>query len=102
MLNVGQAFSRTCEGITRRELLQAGGLSLLGLTLADALRAHETRPAPRRTGRRHTDPSCIFIFLEGGPSQLEMFDPKPNAPNDIRGPYGSIATDVSGIRIGEL
>ena len=102
MLNVGRAVSRTCQGITRRELLQAGGLSLLGLTLADSLRANETRPATRRAARRHADPSCIFIFLEGGPSQLETFDPKPNAPNDIRGPYGSIATNVSGVRICEL
>src|SRR5476651_2689560 len=94
MLQVGQATSRNCQGITRRELLQAGGLSLLGLSLADGLRGEQ---APRRT-----ETSCILIFLEGGPSQLEMFDPKPNAPNDIRGPYGVIPTSVPGTQIGEL
>jgi hypothetical protein len=98
MLNVGRAVSRNCQGITRRELLQAGGLGLLGLSLSDSLKADE---APRRVSRRQ-DTSCIFIFLEGGPSHLEMFDPKPLAPNDIRGPFGTIQTSVPGTQIGEL
>src|SRR4051794_36439198 len=93
MLNVGQASFRNCQGVTRRELLQVGGLGLHGLTLADGIRAE---PAPRRT-----EPACILIFLEGGPSQLETFDPKPNSPNDVRGPYGTIASSVPGTQIGE-
>src|SRR6185312_6655526 len=48
------------------------------------------------------DRSCIFLFLSGGPSHLETFDPKPSAPINIRGPYGTIPTSVPGIRIGEL
>jgi hypothetical protein len=101
MLKVGNAIGRNCRGLSRRELLQVGGLGLVGLSLADCLRAEATGPA--RTRRpRSGDPSCIFIFLEGGPSQLETFDPKPGAPNDIRGPYGAIATRVPGIQIGEL
>src|SRR5205807_1341393 len=48
------------------------------------------------------EPSCIFIFLSGGPSHLETFDPKPNAPVNIRGPYGTIRSNVPGIHIGEL
>jgi hypothetical protein len=93
MLNIGRAVSKNCQGVTRRELLQAGGLSLFGLSLAGSLRGEERRPAQK---------SCILIFLEGGPSQLETFDPKPSAPNDIRGPYGAISTSVPGTQICEL
>jgi hypothetical protein len=97
MLKVGNATARTCQGVTRRELLQAGGIGALGLTLADWLRGAEGRPAGR--GREQ---SCIFIFLEGGPSQLETFDPKPNAPDDVRGPYGTVNTSVPGVHFCEL
>src|SRR5438552_2815551 len=56
----------------------------------------------RRASALSREPSCIFICLSGGPSHLETFDPKPSAPIEIRGPYGSIPTNVSGIRISEL
>src|SRR5262245_58592599 len=107
MLTIGQVTSRSCEGLSRRELLQVGGLGILGLTLADGLRAQEEpRPARQGTRRRaetrHAETACICIFLEGGPSQLETFDPKPHAPNDVRGPYGTIATNVPGVHVGEL
>jgi hypothetical protein len=102
MLNVGQFVSRNCQGVTRRELLQVGGLGILGLTLADGFRAERALASSRQSPRRRGETACIFIFLEGGPSQLETFDPKPAAPQDIRGPYGTIATSVSGTRIGEL
>ena len=102
MLNIGRTRTKNCQGISRRELLTVGGLGFLGLSLADWLRADEARTAARTARRRSSDTSCIFIFLEGGPSQLEMFDPKPSAPNDIRGPYGAIPTSVSGVQIGEL
>jgi hypothetical protein len=101
MLKIGQAISRNCQGVSRRELLRAGGLGLAGLTLADWLRAEATQSAAARPNRA-AETSCIFIFLEGGPSQLETFDPKPNAPNNIRGPYGPIATSVPGMQICEL
>ena len=94
MLAIGSAGSRTCAGTTRRALLTAGGLTTLGITLADALRA------PARAAA--TPPACIFIWLDGGPSQYETFDPKPEMPVDLRGPYGAIETNVSGIRISEL
>src|SRR6266566_2377665 len=100
MLNIGKP-GRNGHGFTRRELLQVGGIGLLGLTLADSWRVGDVQasPAPRSRGR---EPSCIFIFLSGGPSHLETFDPKPNAPINIRGPYGTIRTNVPGIQIGEL
>src|SRR5262249_49767412 len=87
-------------GVTRRELLQVGGASLLGLTLAETLRLGQGPAAASVAHGR--DPACIFIFLEGGPSQFETFDPKPNAPDDVRRPSAPIATDVPAIRICEL
>ncbi len=102
MMNVGRVRSRNCQGVTRRELLQVGGLSLLGLSLADQLHAEEVRNAALPSVKPAAQTNCIFIFLEGGPSQLETFDPKPNAIDDVRGPYGSIATSVPGIRVCEL
>jgi len=73
--------------------------SLLGLSLADCLRAEDAaKTQPYGAGAK----ACIFIFLEGGPSQLETFDPKPQATDDTRGPFGSIATTVSGYHVGEL
>ena len=102
MLNIGAATQRNCGGVTRRELLQVGGLGALGLTLADWWRAKEVQASPAAASNSRREPSCIFIFLSGGPSHLETFDPKPNAPINIRGPYGTISTNVSGIQISEL
>src|SRR5207249_900127 len=93
MLHLGQYTARNCQGPTRRQALQIGGLSILGLSLADVLRA-----APK--GDR--EKSCIFLWLDGGPSHFETFDPKPNTPDTIRGPYGVIPTNVTGIQISEL
>src|SRR5262249_10573741 len=100
MFHIGDGASRNCQGVSRREILQVGGLSLLGLTLPDLWAAREARANPVATPPREL--SCIFLFLSGGPSHLETFDPKPRAPVDIRGPYGTIPTSVSGIQISEL
>ena len=94
MMKIGRVLSKNCQGVSRRELLQVGGLGILGLTLADELRAAEARTANPQAANRSSETACIFIFLEGGPSQLETFDPKPNASDDVRGPYGTIATNV--------
>jgi hypothetical protein len=102
MLNIGQTVSGNCQGITRREILQVGGLGLLGLTLGDVFAARTARASPDSKSRASREPSCIFIFLSGGPSHLETFDPKPSAPVDIRGPYGTIPTNVPSIQISEL
>lgn len=85
--------------IDRRELLRAGGLSLFGVGLADLLRleAHAAS-AQRRKGRAR---SVVFIFQSGGPSQHETFDPKPAAPDGIRGDYGTTATRLAGVRFCE-
>ncbi len=81
-------------GIDRRELIRVGGLSLLGVGLADLLRltAQSSSPTPVRRAK-----SIVFIFQSGGPSQLETFDPKPNAPEGIRGEYGVAQTKIPGV-----
>jgi hypothetical protein len=81
--------------IGRRELLQAGGIGLLGVGLADLLRLEaEAAPVPRQARAR----SVVFVFQSGGPSQHETFDPKPDAPDGIRGEYGTTQTRLPGIR----
>ncbi len=85
-----------CSGLTRRELLQAGGAGLFGLSLPKLLTAEAAAPARPRRAR-----SVMFLFLFGGPSQLETFDLKPDAPSGIRGPYRPIASRTAGLRICE-
>src|SRR5687767_8717095 len=100
MLDIGWRWTRHCQGVSRRSLLTAGGLGIMGISLADALRAEAAAasgsPGAGVAARRPA--SCIFVWLDGGPSQYETFDPKPEARVDVRGPYGAIETNVSGIR----
>ena len=96
MLHLGTSLVRNCAGLSRREALQVGGLSLLGLGLADVLRAAGSGAATSK------EISCIFLWLDGGPSHLETFDPKPNTPDTVRGPYGAVRSNVTGIHVSEL
>jgi len=91
--------SETAGESRGRELLQVGGIGMLGLTLADVWRGREVQasPASRTAGRQ---PSCIFIFLSGGPKPSGDIRSKTSAPVNIRGPYGTISTNVPGIQIG--
>ena len=96
MLTVLGRPQTTCAGVTRRNLLQAGGAGLLGLNLSTLLQAEaQQRPVKARAK------SVIFLFLFGGPSQLETFDMKPDAPSKIRGPFRPIESRTSGLRISE-
>src|SRR5579883_1269048 len=87
-----QQFS---QQLTRRQLLQVGGIGALGLSLPGLLRADHA-------GSPRSEKSCIFIVQYGGASHHDSWDLKPDAPQDIRGPYRPIATTVPGTRIGEL
>jgi hypothetical protein len=88
-----------CDGITRRDLLQAGAVGVLGWTLGDLLRLQH---ACADTGERGpSDRSAIFLWLSGGPSHIDTFDPKPDAPAEIRGTFGTIPTNVSGVMIAD-
>src|ERR1019366_7986125 len=98
MLLLGQTRQRNCSGITRRELLQIGGSSVLGLTLADLLKL-KANPTGYQVGSAR---AVIFLWLWGVPAQLDPWDPKPNAPMEYRGPFSSIQSRVPGTRICEL
>lgn len=96
MLEILERQPRMGETLDRRQLLQAGGAGLLGLTLPKVLQAEQAAHEPRGRAR-----SVIFLFLFGGPSQLETFDMKPDAPSGIRGPFRPIASRTPGLRICE-
>lgn len=88
--------STRCDGIHRRDVLRLGGLTALGLGLPDLFRsrASATEKPPKAK-------SCILLWLDGGPSHLETFDPKPDVPADVRGPFRPIKTRTTGIEICE-
>lgn len=93
--------SRPCMGpvpISRRQVLQVGSAGLLGLTLPGLLRARDRSAGTEQTPRAN---ACILIFLNGGPSHLDMWDLKPGAPPEIRGEFKPIATSVPGVMVGE-
>src|SRR6476660_3438262 len=87
---------RHCDGVTRRELLRAGTLGLGGLTLAELLR-HEALATPKPARPK----SVIYIVLDGGPSHIDMWDLKPAAPIEYRGPFQPISTKLPGVQICE-
>ncbi|MFM7149194.1 MAG: DUF1501 domain-containing protein, partial [Gemmataceae bacterium] len=105
MLRILGSPKRLCDGITRRDLIQAGGLSLFGLHLSDFFRAQEAQAqsssAQLKAGFGKAK-SCILLYLYGSPSQLETFDTKPTAPAEIRGELGTIRSSLPGMDVGEL
>ena len=119
MLTVTGPGGQLCDGISRREVLRVGGLSLGGLTLplwnlaeSARLRGAE-REAGGATGRGGgtgegrlpgfaTAENVIFVYLQGAPSHIDLWDPKPEAPAEIRGEFRAIETAVPGVRVGEV
>lgn len=95
MLQLTGPGARLCDGLSRREFLRVGGLGLAGLTLPSLYRA-----AAKPHGKARAK-SVIQLYMWGGPSQLETFDLKPNAPEGIRGEFKPIATNTPGTRICE-
>jgi hypothetical protein len=93
----GRTF-RNCDRISRRSILRIGSLALGGVALPDFLRR---RALASQQPASSTNTAVIQLFLGGGPSQLDTFDLKPNAPADIRGEFREISTSVPGIRISE-
>jgi hypothetical protein len=89
-----------CDGVSRRAFLKVGTLGAAGLTLADSLRARTL--AASTPGRPLADRSVILIWLDGGPPQHETYDPKPDAPAEIRGPLKAIPTAIPGACVSEL
>src|SRR4051794_29052227 len=89
----GQRF---CDGISRRGFLQVGAFGA-GLTLADMLRLRATAGTKAGSSAK----SAIMIYLPGGPSHMDMYDLKPDAPKEFRGEFNPIATNVPGVQICE-
>jgi hypothetical protein len=92
-------FSTNCEGTTRRDCLRLGLGTLIGGGLVDALRLRgEAAPTDSNPGPAK---ACILIWMDGGPTHFETFDPKPDAPAEIRGEFGTVATKVPGVHYSE-
>jgi hypothetical protein len=103
MLTIQGKQGRLCDGVTRRELLRVGGISLMGLSLPNMLalrdaRAAESNASGAAFGKAK---SVIFIFLQGGPSHIDIWDPKPDAPDNIRGQFKPIPTKIAGTQFAE-
>ena len=92
-----------CDGVTRRDLLRVGGLTALGLGMTDVFAMRRASADADRAKRLPVKAkSCVLIWLDGGPSHLETFDLKPNAPAEVRGPFQPIPTAVPGTQISEF
>lgn len=90
---------KRCDGISRRDFLRVGGLAALGLGLGDFFHLQSAFASTNTLTAKAK--SCILIWLDGGPSHLETFDPKPDAPQEVRGPLKTIPTNVTGVHISE-
>lgn len=100
MLDLVTGRSTDCTGVSRRSFLQLGGLSALGLTLPGFLRLRELTAAAPASGSKKSV-NCILLWMQGGPSHIDTFDPKPEAPAEIRGEFGTVPTTHAGIRLTE-
>ena len=98
-VNAGQGPVQ-CDGISRRQMLRLGGLSILGLTLPDLLRLEAAQAADKFATKAKAK-NVLLIYLGGGLTHHDSFDPKPDAPQEIRGKYGVEKTGISGIRFSD-
>jgi uncharacterized protein (DUF1501 family) len=99
-IHLGPWQAARCDGVSRRDFIRVGALGALGLSLPGLFHAEaKAAQAGRLKGRAK---SVILVYLGGGLSHHDSFDPKPEAPAEVRGKYRTIATNVTGLRIGEL
>ena len=96
MFDLRTGLTSDCTGMTRRTFVRLGGLSAVGLSLRSFLRARAESPAAPAKAKR-----CILLWMQGGPSHHDSFDPKPDAPAEIRGEFNTIPTTLSGVRFTE-
>src|SRR6184192_4024137 len=101
MLDLVTGSSRDCTGLSRRQFLRIGGLSALGLSLPGFFRLQTLAAADATANRSPKSVNCIFMWMRGGPSHHDTFDPKPDAPAEIRGDFKTIPTTLPGVRIAE-
>ncbi|MBI1372600.1 MAG: DUF1501 domain-containing protein [Phycisphaera sp.] len=104
-ISLHRKHHRRCDGLARRDFLRIGALGPLGLSLGGLLRAQSLMAASgapsAHAGRRAKAKSVILVYLGGGMSHHDTFDLKPDAPDDVRGQYNSIKSNVPGLRISE-
>src|SRR5213595_3495305 len=107
MISIPGQPGSTCDGFSRREFLRVGGAGILGISLGDilTLQAHAkenaTGDSKSKTGWGNAK-SVILIFLQGGPSHIDIWDPKPDAPSNVRGEFKPIKSNVPGIWLSEI
>src|SRR5579883_2541747 len=103
----GFAGKDTCDGTTRRDFLRVGGSAVFGLSLLDlfhpSARATETTAAAKPDGGPGFGKAknVILLYLQGGPSHLDLWDPKENVPDNVRSVFASIATKIPGVKFTE-
>src|SRR5262245_23837637 len=96
MLDLHTGHAPDCTGISRRSFLRVGGLATLGLSLDTFLRLQASQPTSNRKSI-----GCILLWMQGGPSHHDSFDPKPDAPVEVRGEFKTIPTTLPGIQVAE-
>jgi hypothetical protein len=99
MFDLFTGASSDCTGVSRRNFLRVGGLSALGLSLPAMLRMRQA--AAETTTAAKPVKNCILLWMQGGPSHHDSFDPKPDAPAEVRGEFGTIPTTLPGVRFVE-
>src|SRR5216684_3686618 len=99
----GHASKDTCDGITRRELLRVGGSAIFGFSLANWLGLQKAAADGNYGGPGFGKAkSVILIYLQGGPSHLDLWDPKDNVPDNVRSVFKAIDTKLPGIKVTEV
>jgi len=100
----GRPGKDTCDGITRRELLRVGGSAVLGLSLPQLLSRRASAAESAAGGGRgwNRAKSVIMLYLQGGPSHLDLWDPKDNVPDNVRSVFKPIDTKTPGVQVTEL
>ncbi len=102
----GSSSKDTCDGVTRRDLLRIGGSAVLGVSLADLFAWQQANATTKSNG--HGGPgfgkakSVILLYLQGGPSHLDLWDPKENVPDNVRSIFKPISTKLPGVQVTEL
>src|SRR4029450_246620 len=106
MLSIPGTPGSTCDGFSRRELMRVGGAGLFGLSLPQVPALQARAGEAPKDGKSRSGwgkaKSVILIFLQGGPSHLDIWDPKPDAPREIKGEFNPIETNVSGVYLSEV
>ena len=106
MISIPGQPGSTCDGFSRREFLRVGGAGILGVSLADVLRLQANAASAPDSAKGKSGwgraKSVILVFLQGGPSHIDIWDPKPDAPSNVRGEFKPIKSIVPGISLSEV